>query len=316
MARRTKATIRYDGPALAEHEMDVHRLAPALLGLGDLCRVANHALNSDAASVKVLVRADVEQKCFQLEFELVQSLYERLTTVLEQDQVQDAKDILEWIGILAGGTAGAGATLFGLYRFLSRKQPKDTISVSNADANGNVTYQIVGDGNSLIVPGPVDQIARDPRALSSFKRMLEPLQHAGYETVEFEHFETRAALFTREEAKQIIALSEDELIVERDGELVSLIKTSVKVRKAVFEGDSVWGINYKRAVDAKMLDTEWLEDFQAGRIPLPPKSRLVVDLRETVPVDEDRMEQGAARYEIVKVYGVELPPEQYDLLKE
>lgn len=74
MAGRARAVIRYDGPALSEHEMDVHDLAPSLLALADLCKIANEIFNGEAASVRVLVRADYEQKCFQLQLDLVQTL--------------------------------------------------------------------------------------------------------------------------------------------------------------------------------------------------------------------------------------------------
>lgn len=40
----TRARITYDGPALAEHVMDVRDLAPALLAFGDLCEEAGRAL--------------------------------------------------------------------------------------------------------------------------------------------------------------------------------------------------------------------------------------------------------------------------------
>ena len=61
MASRAKAIIRYDGPALAAHEMDVHELAPALLAFGDLCKTANQIFNGDSATVRILVKADSEQ---------------------------------------------------------------------------------------------------------------------------------------------------------------------------------------------------------------------------------------------------------------
>lgn len=41
----TKALIRYDGPALVNHQMDINDLAPDLLALGDLIRDCNHILN-------------------------------------------------------------------------------------------------------------------------------------------------------------------------------------------------------------------------------------------------------------------------------
>ncbi len=70
--------IRYDGPALEGHAIDVNHLAPALLALGDLCTLANKRFNGDRASVKVLVRADFEAKCFDVAIELVQTVYDQV----------------------------------------------------------------------------------------------------------------------------------------------------------------------------------------------------------------------------------------------
>lgn len=312
MARSVKAVIRYDGPALTHHQMDVHELAPALLALGDLCRVANSALNGDMATVKVLVRADIEQQCFQLQFEILQTLYEHVTALLDHDRIKEAKDILEWIGIVGGG----GATLFALIKFLAKKKPKDEIAISHNNAEGTVVYQIIGTGNSITVPKEVDQIARDPRSLHAVQRLVRPLEQEGYETLEFERASksTLATVFTREEARQIVEMDAESLIIRREGEQISRIKTRVRVRKPVMEGGSMWGVAYKRAIDAQMIDQDWLEDYQAGRIFLPPKSWLVVDLEETVPIDEEGIEAGPATYKILKVHGVELPPEQYSLL--
>lgn len=47
-----KSVIRYDGPALADHSMDVADLAPALMALSDLLKIANTYMNGDRAGVK------------------------------------------------------------------------------------------------------------------------------------------------------------------------------------------------------------------------------------------------------------------------
>lgn len=40
-----KFQVRYSGPLLADHTMDVRDLAPAMLALGDLIREANNEIN-------------------------------------------------------------------------------------------------------------------------------------------------------------------------------------------------------------------------------------------------------------------------------
>jgi hypothetical protein len=50
--------------------MDVQDLAPALLAMAEIAKIANQKLNGDRASIKVLVNADIEHKCFQLDLSL------------------------------------------------------------------------------------------------------------------------------------------------------------------------------------------------------------------------------------------------------
>lgn len=75
VTKHVRTTIRYDGPALADHEMDVQDLAPALLVLADLIQIANQKFNGKNANMKVLVNADVEQKCFMIDISLVQTFF-------------------------------------------------------------------------------------------------------------------------------------------------------------------------------------------------------------------------------------------------
>ena len=79
---RVQAIIRYDGPALENHQMDINELAPALLALGDLIRDSNRILNGGETSVRVLVSADTEQQCFQLGFDVLQSLGDQIMNCL------------------------------------------------------------------------------------------------------------------------------------------------------------------------------------------------------------------------------------------
>lgn len=315
MARRERAIIRYDGPALSGHEMDVHDLAPALLAIGDLCKVANEALNGSAASVKVLVRADVEQKCFQLQLELVQTLYEQFTTLLDSDGVQDAKNILEWLGIGAAGVSAAGGSLFWLYKQLWGKRSESDVSIEASAKDGSIVYQIVGDGNQIVVAPEVHKIAQDPRALAAVKKFLGPLEREGYETLEFEIDGLVTQRFTKEEAARIVAANPDAIVVRSERELVSTIKTTVGIRKAAFEGASKWELSWKQTIEANIADVDWLHEFQQGRVTVLPKTRLLVDLEERAQLDENENEIGKPSYKVLKVYGI-VPPEHQESLFE
>ena len=69
--------IAYNGPATADHSMDVQQLGPALLSVGDLCREANTVIyGPDAPDVNVHVRANFEEGCFDITFDLLKAVKE------------------------------------------------------------------------------------------------------------------------------------------------------------------------------------------------------------------------------------------------
>ena len=117
---KATATVRYDGPALAEHSMDVADLAPALLGLSEIVKIANKKFNGDRSAVKVLVNVDREQRCFQCDIQITQGLFHHLSLLLSSENIATAKDILEWIGIIGGGPGGIYG-LFRLYKWITNK---------------------------------------------------------------------------------------------------------------------------------------------------------------------------------------------------
>ncbi len=95
MARHVRTRIRYDGQALAGHEMNVQDLAPALLAVSNIVQIANRKFNGDGATIRVLVDADVEQQCFQLDLSLVQSLFDQAAVLVGAKDIATAKEIAE-----------------------------------------------------------------------------------------------------------------------------------------------------------------------------------------------------------------------------
>jgi hypothetical protein len=63
--------------------MDVEELGPALLVFGKRIKAANAELNKDRATVKVLVASDFEHKCFNINFEIIQTIWEQLRDFID-----------------------------------------------------------------------------------------------------------------------------------------------------------------------------------------------------------------------------------------
>ena len=63
--------LRFDGPELQAHEMDVTLLAPSLLAFGEMCEQANRILNGNEVKVTVLLKADVKANCVTIDLSII-----------------------------------------------------------------------------------------------------------------------------------------------------------------------------------------------------------------------------------------------------
>lgn len=202
MSRET-VTLHYDGPALRDHQMDVAYLAPALYALNDLCKVTNGTFNGERASVRVLVNVDREQNSFLFDIEIVMSLLEHTRALLDDDRVQDAKSIAEWIGIIGDGAFG----FLKLLKWLGGR-PAQFEAVEDRDGRDMFRVTVEGDNHYVIVSPAIKALHDDRTARQSAKRILKPLEDEGYERLEFLNRGEVTESFTRDEAVGILKMTD------------------------------------------------------------------------------------------------------------
>lgn len=181
---RATFQIAYNGPATARHSMDVQQLGPALLSVGDLCREANVVIyGPDAPDVNVHVRANFEEGCFDIIFDLIQTITE-VSTLIRTSEVADAKSLLEWIGLIGGGSTAICTSLWAFLKWKRGRKISSTEEVKNEI--GSITYKITveGDGNSTEISAPVHQLATSPRVRSAQRGVVAPLRQDGIDSVE------------------------------------------------------------------------------------------------------------------------------------
>jgi hypothetical protein len=179
-------SIAYDGTALVttgDHSIDVQTLAPALLAFGKLIREATTEANGKKSTAKVFVVSDFEHKCFNINFEVVVSLYQQIQTILGAEPVQTAKTILEWLGLL--GVTGGGGTLtyLGYLRWKNGRKVREKRAISDTDRSGIVEVRIEGDGNTVQVHNHVYDLSTNPRALRATRDAFLPLGQDGFDNV-------------------------------------------------------------------------------------------------------------------------------------
>ena len=98
--------------------------------------------------------------------------------------------------------------------------------------------------------------------------------------------------------------------IERHQEKKSIIHTTVRIRKATYEGHSQWVLVYRQALNVSIDDDEWLDQFQSGKVQAPPGSTLEVDLEESFMINDNDEIASEATYRVIKVNKVNLPPTQ------
>ncbi|MDN4982380.1 hypothetical protein QY049_03970 [Bradyrhizobium sp. WYCCWR 13022] len=189
--------VAYDG-ADDVHSMDVQELGPALLAFGRLVREANAELNGKRATMKVLVQSDFEHKCFNINFEIVQTILDHIVGFLTSAEVKTARQILIDLGIIGGGSG------LGLFGYLKLRRGRAVKEVSEPDHHGVVIVQF-GDGNNATVSRDAIELARSPKIRSAVEAVLAPLGTDGIRRISFREMAKELEHANEDDAKDMLA---------------------------------------------------------------------------------------------------------------
>ncbi len=303
--------IAYDGPDMTEHSMDVQQLGPALLSVGDLCREAHRVVNGDdVANVNVRVRANFDEGCFDITFDLIQ-IFQHVTELIKSDDAADAKQLLEWIGLISGG----GATVGGLIGFLKWKKGRQIKDISQqTEADGSTVYNISveGDDNSVQIDSPVYKLYRSPRVRAAQRGMVAPLKSEGVDTVEIRERGRAVTTLTKDEYQSgAFEFVEEELEAE-ESEESQYFNAILVLRAPVFVENIKWQFSMgETRISASISDEAFVRRvFREGeRFGVGDRLRVRMTLTQMLTP------RGTYRndYDIVEVFQVMRGPRQLGL---
>lgn len=229
----------YDGEALRAHKIDVEQLAPALLALGEMVREANAVINGGRSKVKLLVKADHDNLCFDIGFELVQTIYRQIQTILGDEGVKNAKDLLEWLGII-------GCPSLGLLAYMKLKKGRkvaDVKQITDEDKRGMVSVQFEGDDNRVEIHNYVLDLSQNNKIQAATAGVLAPLRTEGINNLEFRSETSENVKYNKEDATEIEASCGTDDVKELYEPQV--IEAHLKVYSSVFDKDAErWRFNY------------------------------------------------------------------------
>jgi hypothetical protein len=291
--------VAYDGGQAAGHSMDVETLAPALLAFGRLIRESNEVLNHDRATVKVLVASDFEHKCFNVNFEVVQTILQKMKGLLQDDNIKTAIDVLQKIGIV-GSTVG---TLLGFLRWKKGRPVKNVQEIRDSTASGSVILQIHvdGDHNTFNLSPDVFKLAENPKVLDAVKGTLEPVETGNAERIEFRENDQPTSALDKEATQSIIRSCEagpDPIAVEEEQQKPQTVTATLYTHGPVFDPKAPnWRFKYRnKPIFADVSDTTIAaEAFKRGSS--NKNDRYRVRMEVTPPEKED----GTPHYKILEV---------------
>lgn len=304
--------VAYHGDRRDDHSIDVEALAPALLGFGQLIRESNAVLNGNRARVKILVTSDFEHKCFQINFEVLQTAIQKLKSFLEDDRVKTAKELLQTIGVIR--SSGAGSLLDYLKWKRNKSGEKiEVLPTPASTAPSLITIQITGDNNTITITPEVLKLAENPRVLEAIKETLTPVETNGSARVEFRDHDQPVASISGDEAREIMREIDKapEALPIADNPTPDTVVATLYVYSPVFDEKAKrWRFVYKRNrhIYADISETSIAADaLKRGGSFVNDRYRVRMEI---MPPDT---EDGEPHYKIVAVLEFTPAPQQGSL---
>jgi hypothetical protein len=288
--------VAYIGDDSHDHTMDVEALAPALLGYSDMIRAANAEVNKDKASIRVVVASHFEHKCFNINFEVIQTVIQSIKDFLDDKTIEDAKEILTKLGLLAGpATAVLG--------YLKWKKGRKVESITQVtDSPNTVIVKVEGDNNTIHLSNDVLRIAESEPVLEAVEETLRPIEAKEANGIEFRRDDHVEAVLGKEDVRDIIRSCEagpvPPAILEDPEKKPKTVTGTLYAYGPVFDTKApMWRFLYRgKPIYADIRETDIAKDA-VNRGGSFMNDRYLVKMEVTAPERED----GTPHYKIVDV---------------
>jgi hypothetical protein len=303
--------IAYDGEALRSHTMCVDDLAPALLSLSGLIKEANTIFNGGESSVKVSVTPNIEEKCFDIGL-VVSENWGLVKSLLGNDDVVKAKDILEWTGIIFG--VSVGPTLFGIYKLFKKRKVINIVEFK--DENGRILFEYQLDsGEKEIVDQNTHKLYQSKKIRKYAKGVLSPvLSNPGID--EFRSYQKgkpNALSISKDEAKEMNFDREEE--IEQEIEEDNIINALLSVRSPVYDQSAKrWKFYYGEEHHSMDVSESNIKDivFRRGGVLIGDKFKVRLQIAQKQKED-GKITNDYKVLEVIKFYPA---PSQGDILSD
>lgn len=290
MSASLQFSIKYDGPALQTHEMDVRELAPALLALSSLIEEANRALNGDKPEIRVNVKGNFQSGSFKIDLSAALTFKEQLVSLLsgpEATAMSNLFGILTGLGLLGGGG------LIALIRWLKGRKP------SRIEFQGDKAVFILEETTEIVETFEVDlavgKLYSTKTVRQSLTKVVKPLTLPGIDYFASGRDGKPEMIITQDDVSAF-----DDL--EGETEEVSNTLTEgalLQIESAVFKDGNKWRLNDgTTSFFAEIVDDDFLAQIASGEARFGKGDVLVVNLRRIQSIADTGLK---SEYKIEKV---------------
>lgn len=277
MSTSVHFSIKYDGPALVGHQMDVRELAPALIALSELLEQANKAAFPDAAEVRVHIQGNFKGGSFGVDLVAMQTIAQQLVSMFSGPEATGAANLFAILGGI--GLLGSGG-LIGVIKWLRGRKP------TTIKFEGDKTIFELRESETVetfevdLVAGKLYQ-SRIVR--QSLAKVIKPLEREGVDVFACGLDGKTEAVVTKQDVNSfLMSASVADIVSDTLSEGVLL-----QIESAVFKDDNKWRFSDgSTPFFAEITDQRFLARINSGDERFGKGDVLIVDLRRIQSISD------------------------------
>lgn len=277
MSATVHFSVKYDGPALASHQMDVRELAPALIALSALLEESNRVLYPESAEVRVHVNGSFKGGSFGVDLVALQSIKDQIASIFSGPDATAAANlfaILSGIGILGSGG------LIGLIKWLGGRKP------SSIRLDGDKTVfelRLEEEVETFEVDLAAGRLYQSRVVRQALAKVVKPLEAEGIDVFACGREGQTETVVTKDEV-EFFAMAASGADVVSDVLMESVL---LQIESAVFKDGNKWRFSDgSNSFFAEIADEAFRARIASGDERFGKGDVLVVDLRRVQSITD------------------------------
>lgn len=267
MGETAKARIAYVGDALANGEMDVKDLAPALIAFADLVESAHHALGGEE-NIHVLLNQDSLKKgSFDITMILDMGVLDQVKLfagMMHESGLSDLMDVLGW----GQGLVELGGMAGGIFALIKKVKGRHLTQINHKGHKAEIELD---DGTIIETDSKTLTVFLDAKCRINIEKVVQPVNVKGIDRFEIrnpkepEIKEAIESIDKREvgyfKAPPQASFKDEQLTTPKDMEL------TVKITSVNFQKGHKWQLTDGTSTFwASIQDEKFVKDVDEGQI--------------------------------------------------